>query len=203
MSVGVLCTAKSDAWGDGSVVFAAARGSVAAAVLAGAIAIGATDLMSLSAVCSAVALVSGSIFASFSGCFSASGELAIGVWAAGAMLFKASFSGAAGAAATVSATGSATNSATDAAIFDSDDFAAASWLASAVAGASAARAAVLTTYDSPRIAGDTSNKFQKILFIFLTPSHYKFNSIGNSQLLIFVVACLLTIIAKIEHIHSC
>lgn len=192
----MLCTAKSDAWGDGSAVLAAARGSVTTAVVAGAIAIGA-------AVCSAVALVSGSIFASFSGCFSASGELAIGVWAAGAMLFKASFSGAVGAAATGSATGSATNSATDAAIFDSDDLAAASWLASAVAGASAAIALALTTDDSPRIAGDTSNKFQKILFIFLTPSHYKFNSISNSQLLIFVVACLLTITVKIEHIHSC
>ncbi|MEG4293752.1 hypothetical protein Q5692_37285 [Microcoleus sp. C2C3] len=43
-------------------------------------------------------------------------------------------------------------------------------MASAVAGASAAIAAALTTDDIPRIAGDTSSKFQKVLFIFLTPS---------------------------------
>ena len=182
VAAGVLSTAKSEAWGDGSAVLAAARGSVAAAVVAGAI--GAAELMSLPAVCSVVALVSGAIAASFS----ASAE-------AGAMLFKARLSEAAGAAAT--------GSATDAAIFESDGFAVASWLASAVAGASAAIALALTTDDSPRIAGDTSNKFQKILFIFLTPSHYRFNSISNSQLLIFVVACLLTITVKIEHIHSC
>ena len=126
----------------------AARGSVAAAVLAGAI--GADDWMSLAVVCSAAALVSGSIEASFS----VSAVWATGLSAAGVLLFRASFSGAAGAA-----------------IFDSDDFAVASPLASAVAVASAAIAGVLTTDDNPRIAGDTSNKFQKVLFIFLTPSH--------------------------------
>lgn len=139
----------------------AARGSVAAAVLAGAI--GADDWMSLAVVCSAAALVSGSIEASFS----VSAVLATGVSAAGVLLFRASFSGAAGAAAT----GSATISVTISAIFDSDDFAVASWLASAVAVASAAIAGTLTTDDSPRIAGDTRSKFQKVLFIFLTPSH--------------------------------
>lgn len=154
VAVGVLSTAKSEAWGDGSAVVAAARGSIAAAVVAGAM--GAAALMSLAAVCSSVALVSGAIAASFS----ASAELAIGVSAAGAMLFKASFSGAAGVAATGST------------IFDSDGCAVATWLASAVAVASVAIAAVLTTDDSPRIAGDTRSKFQKVLFMFLTPSHF-------------------------------
>lgn len=47
----------------------------------------------------------------------------------------------------------------------------ASWFASAVAGASLAIAAAQATDDNPRIAGDTSSKFQKVLFMFLTPSH--------------------------------
>ena len=72
-SVWLLCTAKSDAWGAGSAVPAAARGSVAAAVLPGAL--GAADEMSLPVVCSAAALVSGSIFTSFS----ASAELGTGL----------------------------------------------------------------------------------------------------------------------------
>ena len=72
-SVWLLCTALFDAWGSGSAVSAAPRGSVAAAVLAGARE--AADSMSLPVVCSAADLVSGSIFASFS----ASAELATGV----------------------------------------------------------------------------------------------------------------------------
>jgi len=72
-SVWLLSTALSDAWGSGSAVPAAVRGSVAAAVLAGAL--GTADSMWLPVVCTAAALVSGSIFASFS----ASAELATGV----------------------------------------------------------------------------------------------------------------------------
>ena len=145
----------------------AARGSVAAAVPAGAIAV----------VCSAAALVSGSIEASFS----VSAVWATGVSAAGVLLFKASFS---------AATGAATISVTISAIFESDDFAVASPLASAVAVASAAIAGTLTTDDSPRIAGDTRSKFQKVLFIFLTPSHsYSTRSAIPNCSFLWLLAC--------------
>ena len=117
--------------------------------------------------------MSGSIEASFS----VSAVWATGVSTAGVLLFRASFSAATGAA-------------TMSAIFESDDLAVASWLASAVAVASAAIAGALTTDDSPRIAGDTSNKFQKVLFIFLTPSHFNStkSAIPNCSFLWFL-AC--------------
>lgn len=171
VAVGVLSTAKFEAWGDGSAVLAAARGSGADAVVA--VAIGAAALMSIAAVCSSAALVSGAMAASFS----VSAELAIGV-SAGVLLFRASFSGAAATAATGSA------------IFDSDGCAVATWLASTVAVAVSAIALALTTDDSPRIAGDTRSKFQKVLFIFLTPSHsYSTRSAIPNCSLLWLLAC--------------
>lgn len=149
-------------------MLAAASGAVAVAGRAGALS---TDgLMSLPVACSAGALVSGSIAASFSasvavapeaGAMAAESEVGVAsiVVAIESLLFRAISSGVAGAAATGSAT------------CDSDGTAVASWFASAVAGASVAIAPAQATDDNPRIAGDISSKFQKVLFMFLTPSH--------------------------------
>jgi len=145
---------------------------VAVAVLAGALST--ADWMTMFVAGSAGALVSGSIEASFSasaGFASDAGAIAagseVGVASidpeSSSLLFSAWASEVAGDTAIVSAT--------DAAIVDSDGPAAASWLASDVAGASTAIAAAQATDDNPRIAGEASSKFKKVLFIFLTPSH--------------------------------